>query len=301
MHNILITGGTSPTGVALISWLKKKRPGSKIIVLGRKSKRLISLSCLSNVHTVPLDLGETEQKFNTSLGELDLPDIDEFYHLATTSPSTAEDNSQFYQVNFLNSSSLVKSIRLSEKARFLNFSSASVYDQNTETFTETSKKTFQDHYGVSKWLFESFLQNLASISTNDEQFLSVRAPVLLAPGALHNFLSKWKKDMQIGQPVTLFNPNNNFNSCIWLENLLEFSEKFFAQNETNHLICNVGSKDPITIRAAHDILATHFDGTKLPNVLVSEKRSQFYDCNLAVSFGFTPLSVERSIRMFAQC
>ena len=299
MNNILITGATSAAGIASINWLYKKWPESRIIALGRPSKRLDSIKELFNVETVPIDLEISTDEFKAQTKNLTLPKIDIFFHLATKNPSVSTSPEQFYRVNFINSVALVKSIPFSQKALVLNFSTASVYSQRTKKLSERSKKTTSCHYGISKRLFEQFLQEISSLSGQKRRFLSVRIPVLLAPNIQHNFLSKWKKLLLNNDQVSLSNPNSNFNSCVLLDDILKFSLKFYTQNNVNHLICNVSSKDPISIQSVYRILSTHMNRIAQADVVETAKFGQFYDHSLAVKYGFEPSSVSTAIKEFA--
>lgn len=300
MANILISGATSATGIASIRWIYENWPDPNIILLGRQSDRLNALTQRFGLAAKAIDLDARPDDFVAHTTALDLPEIDILLHLAAESPSTAITPEQFYRVNFINSAALSKSIPFSKNATIVNFSTASVYDQNTEYLSEHSDKTTTNHYGISKLLFEKFLTKFSSQETNPPRVLSLRIPVLLAPDVKHNFLSKWKTEIIHGSEVVMANADAGFNACILLDDILNFCKHFHGQTAIHHLTCNVGSKAPVTIRHVHEILCKQMNRTASTTVVTSQKSSQFYDCSLAVKHGFEPSSVASAIKKFAE-
>lgn len=300
MGNILVSGATSATGIASIRWIYQNWPDLNIILLGRQSDRLIALAQRFDLTAKAIDLDARPEDFGAQTAALDLPEIDILLHLAAENPSTANTPEQFYRVNFINSAALSESIPFSKNATCINFSTASVYDQNTRYLSENSDKTTTNHYGISKLLFERFLTTFSSQETNGPRALSLRIPVLLAPDIKHNFLSKWKTEIKHGSEIEMANADAGFNACVLLDDILNFCKHFHSQQALHQLTCNVGSKGPETIRHVHKILCKQMNRTLSTTVVTSPKLSQFYDCSLAVKHGFEPSSVATAIKKFAE-
>ena len=209
MNRILITGPNNPLAQNILNQIIENYPKSEILTLSRGN-------CVNNfqklVKHYSIDLGGSIPTFN---------DIDMLIHTASCVPATAESNNQFMRVNYEGSMMLIEKINFNSDAKILNISSSSVYDDSSvDVLDENSIKTIENPYGLSKLMFEKFLENFFNNSSIN--FLSVRVPVLLIKNVQNNFISKWKKNIEDGKPITIFNPNSNLNACFLGSDIFPF-------------------------------------------------------------------------------
>ncbi len=302
-----MTGATSAVAETALQWCRSHFTPENIIALGRNPERLASVAARHGASTGILDLAADQGELRERLSDLELPSIDTVFHFAAAIPDEISDPRDFYRVNFINSRFLFDSLPFAADVAILNLSTASVYEPRTKHIVETSPRTYFDDYGISKYLFEKYLESKVSDSSekkNDTgrefRALSVRVPVLLTPGIGHNFISKWRSSIVNSRSVTIFNGDGLFNSCVWAEDIFDFFSEFRSNEKTLNLTCNVGAEKSISIAQALKVLA---DGlgrrAKVVNV-PSNRPSQYYDCTLAKRHGYRPGSVESSLEKFSK-
>lgn len=145
MERILVTGATGFVGSHLVEGLLKE--GHEVYCLVR------NVHTLRWLHGLPLNLiiGDCREK------DLGLPKVDVIYHLAGI--VKAKRPSLFYQVNYLGTVNLIKSVlrqKIPIKA-FVFISTLAVNGQKTQIITPNDPPCPQTHYAKSKWLAEQTL------------------------------------------------------------------------------------------------------------------------------------------------
>ena len=291
----LITGITSSIGVSAIEWIKKNVPNVEVFGCGRNRETLEEISNTYNIDARVVDFDDKNDLIKNS-EEFAKIDLDYIFHLAATSPSDTKQKSQFYESNFIGPRIFFEEIFRLHKPSFLNFSSASLYDPNALHLSENTARNYCSDYGMSKYLFEKYLnrhKKLASI-------LSVRIPVLLAPGVKHNFMSGWENQIQSGGNVTLFNPDFAFNSCAWLGDIFHFALHYFSKQKNGHLVCNVGASSPISIGESLEIFLKERGCSAEIVSYASPRPSQCYDSSLAMRYGYKPKTVKECVASYAR-
>lgn len=296
--NILITGAFSPTGKSVIDFYTSLYPKSKVYALTRTLAQDFSVHKTKIFSILSCDLTLGADTIGQSIKSYNLPPFDKIIHVAAAVPRKIEEPTDFYKTNVIGARALFENITIAPKGSVLNFSSSSIYISNTNHVTESTLLNTRDDYGLSKFIFENYL--LQKCEQQKATTLNVRVPVLLATGIRGNFIAKWKEDILAERTIRLFNANELFNSCVWLEDILEFFEVVASQTKSICLSCNVGAAHPVTIRVAAQYLARCL-GRKLKyKEEMAGRPSQNYDCTLASKYGYSPQRVIDVLKTFAE-
>ena len=165
-----------------------------------------------------------------------------------------------------------------------------------EILTEASSKTSENYYGLSKLQFENAVVEMFRDSR--VRILTCRLPVLLVDGVQNNFVANWLEQIEIGHPITIFNPDSLFNACIAADDIFDFFIKFRNDYPTQHLTCNVSSQSPIKVI---NVARMMIELVGKPTEIIEKKAhkiAQLVSHELAVEHGFKPRPVKDCIRYF---
>ena len=285
--NILVTGSNSPLGSFLIKRLLETSEDSLIFALSRSGLDIKS----PRVKVIPFDI--EEDKFNLK------EQFNLVIHAAACVPNTSKSDSNLFDVNVNGSLELFKKIKFKTNSLIFNISSSSVYDDPSKrVLVETSKKTKENIYGLSKLEFENALEQLYKNSSVN--LLTVRLPVVLVKGVKNNFISGWLKSIKEKKPVSLFNSESLFNACIYAEDIFTFLCIYQKKPLNKNLVCNLSSNRPIkikdTAKLLSDVLSSDFSFVEKE----TSQPAQLISNDLASLNGFEPRSVKDAIKIFGK-
>jgi nucleoside-diphosphate-sugar epimerase len=296
--NILVTGANSPSGIAALKYFADK---GNIYLLARSPLEEIPEISGICYKSFKLDFSQNSEYFLRHLRKLSLPTFDMVIHICAATSRIYSDKKDFYQVNLINSRNLFENISLSYDVKVLNFSSSSVYNKDIDIVTESSELDFNDDYGLSKYLFESFLDKkinaLKKLKPKNAPFcLSCRVPVLLVKNVKSNFIAGWRDQLLSGKTVKLFNPDSAFNSCVNIIDIFQLYEYLQIDKNYVSIRCNVGVENSVTIRNLFDLVSAQVGKQGDFEVINTSQPAQIYSCELAKSFGFKFSNIENAIK-----
>ncbi len=190
MKKILITGANSYIGQSLENWLDKSQGDYQV---------------------------DTLDMINPAWKEYDFSPYDSIFHVAAIVHKNEKNLKQdlYDKVNRDLPIELATLAKKAGVAQFIFLSSMSVYGNNEEVITKSTKENPSTYYGKSKLAAENGLKKLADDSFN---LLILRPPMVYGPNATGNYtrLSKLSK-------LTVAFPKiNNNRSMIFIDNLMEF-------------------------------------------------------------------------------
>ncbi|MDT2732472.1 NAD-dependent epimerase/dehydratase family protein [Streptococcus parauberis] len=190
MKKILITGANSYIGQSLENWLDKSQGDYQV---------------------------DTLDMINPAWKEYDFSPYDSIFHVAAIVHKNEKNLNQdlYDKVNRDLPIELATLAKKAGVAQFIFLSSMSVYGNNEEVITKSTKENPSTYYGKSKLAAENGLKKLADDSFN---LLILRPPMVYGPNATGNYtrLSKLSK-------LTVAFPKiNNNRSMIFIDNLMEF-------------------------------------------------------------------------------
>lgn len=190
MKKILITGANSYIGQSLENWLEKSQGDYQV---------------------------DTLDMINPAWKEYDFSPYDSIFHVAAIVHKNEKNLNQdlYDKVNRDLPIELATLAKKAGVAQFIFLSSMSVYGNNEEVITKSTKENTSTYYGKSKLAAENGLKKLADDSFN---LLILRPPMVYGPNATGNYtrLSKLSK-------LTVAFPKiNNNRSMIFIDNLMEF-------------------------------------------------------------------------------
>lgn len=197
MKKILITGANSYIGQSLENWLEKSQGDYQV---------------------------DTLDMINPAWKEYDFSPYVSIFHVAAIVHKN-EKNLNQYLYDKVNRDLPIELATLAKKAgvaQFIFLSSMSVYGNNEEVITKSTKENPSTYYGKSKLAAENGLKKLADDSFN---LLILRPPMVYGPNATGNYtrLSKLSK-------LTVAFPKiNNNRSMIFIDNLLKRLEQIFTE------------------------------------------------------------------------
>ena len=283
--NILVTGSNSPLGSYLIRKLTNTFNDYEVFALSRGKYG----PSLNNVKYFTHDLKKDTFSVNQS--------FDIVMHVASAVPAFTTNQKDFTLANLEGSKRLFENLTLNENATVLNISSTSVYDDPlSEILSEDSKKTSTNFYGISKLEFEKAIINM--FSHTSIRVLTCRLPVVLVEGVKNNFIANWLKQVEMGGPVRLFNPDSLFNACISGKDIFNFFMHFKETLSNKSLICNLSSKTPMKVIEVAKLFVNSLDKSiRIVEEEASEK-AQLVSNDLAIKNGFKPQKVKSCIASF---
>ena len=190
MKKILITGANSYIGQSLENWLDKSQGDYQV---------------------------DTLDMINPAWKEYDFSPYVSIFHVAAIVHKNEKNLNQdlYDKVNRDLPIELATLAKKAGVAQFIFLSSMSVYGNNEEVITKSTKENPSTYYGKSKLAAENGLKKLADDSFN---LLILRPPMVYGPNATGNYtrLSKLSK-------LTVAFPKiNNNRSMIFIDNLMEF-------------------------------------------------------------------------------
>ena len=190
MKKILITGANSYIGQSFENWLDKSQGDYQV---------------------------DTLDMINPAWKEYDFSPYDSIFHVAAIVHKNEKNLNQdlYDKVNRDLPIELATLAKKAGVAQFIFLSSMSVYGNNEEVITKSTKENPSTYYGKSKLAAENGLKKLADDSFN---LLILRPPMVYGPNATGNYtrLSKLSK-------LTVAFPKiNNNRSMIFIDNLMEF-------------------------------------------------------------------------------
>jgi nucleoside-diphosphate-sugar epimerase len=182
--------------------------------------------------------------------------------------------SEYRKVNTAGTLNLARQAIKTGVKRFIFISSIKVNGEQSDfPYSEISKPTPSDSYGISKWEAEQGLNQLAK--NGEMEVVIIRPPLIYGPGVKANFASmiKW---VQRGIPLP-FGAIHNKRSMVAVENLVDFillcadrSKSPKAGNETFLISDGV---DVSTTELLNNVRTAY--GVKTPLVPVPEKLLNF--------------------------
>tara|TARA_Y100000741_G_scaffold345079_1_gene310219 strand:- start:1451 stop:2314 length:864 start_codon:yes stop_codon:yes gene_type:complete len=283
---VLVTGSNSPLGTFIVSKILESYKDCHIFALSRSNTIINNPRVTNLVFDITKDQLDLDEKFDLVI------------HAAACVPKAAKSESEILETNLYGSLKLFEEIKLNNDSLIFNISSSSVYDDPFEkVLMENSKKTSTNIYGLSKLRFEEALEEL--FKEHLVKVLTIRIPVLLVKGVKNNFFSGWLDSIKASKPISLFNPSSLFNACVHAEDIFKFLYSYLQDPVKKHLICNLSSSTPITIKEAAKILSDEINAGFKFNEEATNKPAQLISSDLAEKYGFQPRSVEQSIRDFA--
>ncbi len=280
--NILITAANSNFAKNVIKYLLKKDKKNTFKFYGT-SRTGNSISKYSKVYKVDFN--------NNKFPKINII-FDLIIHIAALVPRNINHN--FDQVNHLNPGIFFEKLNYNFNAKFLNISSMSVYQDSKKTFIrESSPKTKNDLYGISKLSFEIKLKKI--FKNKNISIVSARVPCLLVPNSKGNFLSNWKKDIMAGKKIFLSNPDSKFNAAIDGESLIDF---ILCQNKNKIDSYNVSATDELTILEVAKLMAKKLNKKLKYEIIPSNRPSQILIISKAEKMGFTSPNMSDIVSKF---
>ncbi|KYP20853.1 NAD-dependent epimerase/dehydratase family protein [Streptococcus parauberis] len=198
MKKILITGANSYIGQSLENWLEKSQGDYQV---------------------------DTLDMINPAWKEYDFSPYDSIFHVAAIVHKNEKNLNQdlYDKVNRDLPIELATLAKKAGVAQFIFLSSMSVYGNNEEVITKSTKENPSTYYGKSKLAAENGLKKLADDSFN---LLILRPPMVYGPNATGNYTRLSK----LSRFTVAFPKLNNQRSMIFIDNLLEFIKQSIDSN-----------------------------------------------------------------------
>ena len=296
MRNILITGASSPSGLAAIERFSNN---NKVFCFTHRSN--LPETHKSNVITHKIDFSLTPEQFSSQVQLLQLPKIDLLIHCAAITPKSASSNSQFYLGNVLNPISFFEHLEFANQSEIINFSSSSVYKKNLQRVTESSPIDFSNQYGVSKYFFERYLIEKNRILKSQQSInctvLNARIPVLIVKGKTPNFIGQWQTKLENSITPEIFGPDEFFNSCVSIYDIFHLFEKLKTEQQGKCITTNVGVSNRVKLKKFYEIVSAQLGYKSEPKVSKANSIGQYYDCSYVEGLGFKFQTIEQAIQI----
>jgi nucleoside-diphosphate-sugar epimerase len=231
---ILITGSGTLIGNNIANYLLKKK--EFVFAIYNKHKPQ-NLKRYKNCRLVKANL-EKNIKFNNY--------FDVLIHCASKIPND-KINKKNFKSNIKMTNNLLKLCKQFKCKRIIYLSTMSVYGEiKSKIVYENLKPKNIDLYGLSKRISENKILSFAK--KNSSVATVFRLPGIVGKDSKYNFLSNTLNKIKNNQPITISNPNNNFNNVVHINNLQEIVYKSIRKEKLSQ-IYNLSSTKPIKIKS----------------------------------------------------
>jgi UDP-glucose 4-epimerase len=284
---LVVTGAGGFSGCHLVATLLAR--GHKVTaVVGRSRGRLDpALDRNPALTVVAGDLAEA----------LPLPArIGAIVHAAARSPAPGVRDADMIRDNVTATARLICYAREAGATTFIYLSSLSIYgDIAGPVVDEATPIVNPNLYGVTKHEGETMLRETPLRS------LSLRLPGVLGRGSVRNWLTGVLHAAKRGQAIGLYNPDNEFNNAVHIDDLCKFVAELVGHPTWGgHDAITVGAAGMTTVRrAVETVVETLGSGSSIevkeapaPGFTISIERAR-------AVYGYAPMNVESMIRQFA--
>jgi len=226
-----------------------------------------------------------------------LPDnYDAVVHAAAASPSPGVTTDRIVRDNVEGTRRLILQARAAGAQTFIFCSSMDVY--GTVSAMEVDEKTpirDPNTYGMTKLIGERLLA-ASGLST-----LSLRLPAVIGPGAKRNFLATAAARFQAGAPVTISNPDADYNNAAHCADIAELIARVLRDGRKACDVLVLGAAGRTTVRGAAEHLRRQLDSRspieigpplKAPFSLSSRRAIELY--------GYAPMEIGAMLDRFAR-
>ena len=282
--NFLITGANSCMSKSFLKYLKTNFPKEALVIgTNRNGNDQDDFDKIYKADFFKKDFEKINEKF------------DYVFHVASAVPSKYQKKEDFYSINLEGSLEFFKKLKLKKNSRIMNISSMSVYEKSNEKkIFENSQKSTNDHYGISKLLFERELNKL--FRNSEISVLSLRVPCLLVPNVDGNFIAKMVERIKNDEKVILSNIDSKFNAAIDGNSLIEFVLNFKYNSKKEAF--NMASEEKLTILEMAQTLSRLLGKELNFDEVESNYPSQILKTNKAEEFGFKPPNLENVLNEY---
>jgi UDP-glucose 4-epimerase len=225
-----------------------------------------------------------------------LPDsYDAVVHAAATSPAPGVTIDRIVRDNVEGTRGLILQAQSAGAHSFIFCSSMNVYGTVGET--EVDEKTpirDPDTYGMTKLIGERLL------AASDLSTISLRLPAVIGPGAKRNFLATAAARFQAGAPVTISNPDSNYNNAVHCADISALVARLLQAGWKGHDVLVLGAGGQTTVRGAVEHLREQL-GSRSPIEIRPPSKSPFsLSSKRAIElYGYAPMKIGAMLERFA--
>ena len=235
----MILGASTPIACYLAKFLKSKEG---CLLYGLSRNKVESVAYEKIYYTDLLS-----HSFFSVFGNGDIyREYDVVINCVSVVPQKAIRQDDYWTVNIFNLSQLIERlVAVGCIKRILNLSSVSVYPRGPSILVESEEQLPDSPYGISKYVFEKFLQCLQHRGI--ELVVSLRLPALLTIDTRNNFISNWMAEVKgEGRKFYYQNPSSQFNNIADARILLAIISLMLEGKFASGVV-NLGSRNTVTI------------------------------------------------------
>ncbi len=232
-------------------------------------------------------------------GDLPLPEtVDAVIHAAGRSPGPGVGVADFVRDNVLTMLRLVRYARAGRAAKFIYFSSLSVFGRiGVETVDEATPILDPDAYGATKRLGEQILADEAA----DLSVLCLRLPGVIGPNSVRNWLSTLLAKACAGEPIEFFNPAARFNNAVHIDDLAGFLGSLLRQDWRGFDMLTLGADGEMTIGEVVSAVVAGTGSRSPVRVLDVARPSFVISSRKAIArYGYRPRSIQDIVERFSR-
>jgi nucleoside-diphosphate-sugar epimerase len=181
--------------------------------------------------------------------------------------------------------------------RFINFSSVSIHGSiDVDLVDAGTPSSAPSFYGASKIACENALHDVAARLAS----ISLRPPGIVGPNAHGNWLSRCRTALRADAPVSIANPDFQFNNVVHADDLAAFIIDLCRQNWVGARAIPIGAGAPMSIRSMISMMKERIGSSSRIDVMTNGQRPFAISSDAAVrDFGYRPAPVATIINRFA--
>jgi UDP-glucose 4-epimerase len=217
-------------------------------------------------------------------------------HAAARSPAPGVRDADMIRDNVTATARLIRYAREAGATTFIYLSSLSIYgDIAGPVVDEATPIVNPNVYGVTKYEGEKMLRETSLRS------LSIRLPGVLGRGSVRNWLTGVLHVAKRGQAIGLYNPDNEFNNAVHIDDLCKFVAELVGRPTWGgHDAITIGAAGMTTVRRAVEAIVEtlgsespiEVKAAPAPGFTISIERA-------SAVYGYAPMNIESMIRQFA--
>jgi nucleoside-diphosphate-sugar epimerase len=225
-----------------------------------------------------------------------LPDrYDAVVHAAATSPAPGVTTDRIVRDNVEGTRRLILQAQSAGAQSFVFCSSMDVYGTVSET--EVNEKTpirDPNTYGMTKLIGERLL------AASDLSTVSLRLPAVIGPGAKRNFLATVAARLQAGAPITISNPNADYNNAVHCADIATLVARLLRDGWNGDDVLVLGAAGRTTVRGAVERLREHLGSRSLIEICPPSNSPFLLSSKRAIeNYGYAPMEIGALLKRFA--
>jgi UDP-glucose 4-epimerase len=220
--------------------------------------------------------------------------VDTIVHAAARSPAPGITTDRMVRDNVIVTRNVVDAAGRFGAKKIIYLSSLSVYGRiETLVVDEQTPVCDPDVYGMTKMIGEELVRGAGVPS------ISIRLPGVLGRGSVRNWLTSILQEVQVGNEISIFNPDAPFNNAVHISDLCDLISGLVGQSWNRSDFVTLGAAGHMQVKEIVEYLIRETNSTSSIKLTNSKKVSFTISSQRAQEiYGYRPMDMQRMLNRF---